>query len=125
MSNFRTCPETGFKIDLDAEKLIKWNAVTGVVFLLVGGFFGLLVALTRWPSVHLLPADLFYLALTAHGVDILLVWIIFFEMALLYFCSSVLLQCRVATPKIGWLAYWLMLGGAALATWLFLWANRA
>jgi len=114
MSSYRTCPETGFKIDLDAEKLIKWNAVTAVVFLLVGGFFGLLVGLTRWPSVHLLPADLFYLALTAHGVDILLIWVIFFEMALLYFCSSVLLQCRVATPKLGWLAYWLMLIGAAI-----------
>ncbi|MCW9034838.1 MAG: cbb3-type cytochrome c oxidase subunit I [Rhodospirillales bacterium] len=111
---YRTCPDTGFKIDLNADKLIKWNAVSAVVFLLIGGFFGLLVALTRWPTVHLLDAELFYLALTAHGVDILLVWLIFFEMALLYFCSSVLLQCRLATPKFGWLAYWLMLGGAAM-----------
>lgn len=111
---YRTCPDTGFKIDVNADKLIKWNAVTGVVFLLVGGLFGLLVALTRWPTVHLLPADLFYLALTAHGVDILLVWIIFFEMALLYFCSTVLLQCRLPAPKLGWMSYWLMLFGAAI-----------
>ena len=112
MANFRTCPDTGFKIDLQADKLIKWNAVTAVVFLLVGGLFGLLVALTRWPAVHLLDADLFYLALTAHGLDVLLVWCIFFEMALLYFCSAILLNARLAWPQFAWVGYWLMLVGA-------------
>mgnify|MGYP000561975388 CR=1 FL=1 len=115
MAEFRTCPDTGFKIDLNADKLIKWNAVTAVVFLLIGGFFGLLVALTRWPAVHLLPADWFYLALTAHGLDVLLVWIIFFEMALLYFASAILLNSRLALPKIGWIAYWMMLIGAVIS----------
>ncbi|MDH5772912.1 MAG: cbb3-type cytochrome c oxidase subunit I, partial [Rhodospirillaceae bacterium] len=114
MANFRTCPDTGFKIDLQADKLIKWNAVTAVVFLLIGGLFGLLVALTRWPAVHLLDADLFYLALTAHGLDVLLVWIIFFEMALLYFTSAILLNSRLAMPKVAWLGYWLMLIGALI-----------
>lgn len=114
MANFRTCPDTGFKIDLQADSLIKWNAVTAVVFLLVGGLFGLLVALTRWPAVHLLDADLFYLALTAHGFDVLLVWCIFFEMALLYFCSAILLNSRLALPKFAWAGYWLMLIGAVM-----------
>ena len=58
---FRVCPDTGFKVFDTTEKLIKINAVVAVVFLAVGGLFGLLVALTRWPAVHLLPADLFYL----------------------------------------------------------------
>jgi len=62
---FRTCPDTGLKVHSQAEALIKANAVVAVVFLAVGGFFGLLVALTRWPAVHLLPADWFYLVLTA------------------------------------------------------------
>ncbi|MBL6957787.1 MAG: cbb3-type cytochrome c oxidase subunit I [Rhodospirillales bacterium] len=115
MSNdFRTCPDTGFKIHLPADKLIKWNAVTAIVFLLIGGIFGLLVALTRWPAVHILPPDLFYLALTAHGLDVLLVWVIFFEIALLYFTSAVLLNARLVGPKLGWLAYVLMLGGALM-----------
>ena len=98
-TEFRTCPTTGLKVDLAAEKLIKVNAVAAVVFLAIGGLFGLLVALTRWPEVHLLPADWFYLALTAHGLDVLLVWIIFFEMAVLYFASAVLLGSRIAAPK--------------------------
>lgn len=114
-SEFRTCPDTGLRIHLPAEKLMKANAVAAVVFLLIGGIFGLAVALTRWPAVHLLPAEWFYIALTAHGVDILVVWIIFFEMAVLYFTSTVLLNSRLATPKVGWVAFALMLIGAVMA----------
>ncbi|MCY4565987.1 MAG: cbb3-type cytochrome c oxidase subunit I [Gammaproteobacteria bacterium] len=114
-AEFRTCPDTGLKVDLAAEKLIRWNAVVAVVFLAVGGFFGLLVALTRWPAVHLLPAEWFYLALTAHGADVLLFWIIFFEIAILYFASAILLNCRLATPRVAWVGFWLMLAGALLA----------
>ncbi|MBT7744136.1 MAG: cytochrome C oxidase subunit I [Alphaproteobacteria bacterium] len=108
------CPETGLFFDDQAEKLIKWNAVTGVVFLLVGGAFGVLMALTRWTEVHILPADWFYLLLTAHGLDALIVWIIFFEMAVLYLASSTLLKVRLAAPKWAWLGYWLMLIGAVI-----------
>ena len=91
-THFRTCPTTGLKIDRSAENLIKANAVVAVVFLLIGGLFGLSIALTRWPAVHLLPADWFYLALTAHGFGVLLVWSIFFEMGVLLVASAVLLN---------------------------------
>jgi len=113
-AKFRTCPATGLKIDIAAQNLIKANAVAAIVFLAVGGVLGLLVALTRWPAVHLLDADMFYLVLTAHGLDVLLVWIIFFEMAVLYFCSAILLNCRIAAPKVAWLGFAMMLGGAIL-----------
>ena len=103
-ARFRTCPATGLKVDLAAERLIKVNAVAAVVFLAIGGLFGLLVALTRWPAVHLLPFDWFYLILTAHGLDVLLFWIIFFEIAVLYFASAVILSCRIAAPRWAWLA---------------------
>ncbi len=110
--DYRLCPETGLKINRQAEMLIKANAVVAVVFLAIGGFFGLLVALTRWQAVHLLPAELFYLVLTAHGADVLLFWILFFEIAILYFASAVLLNSRLATPKIAWAAFAMMLIGA-------------
>ena len=99
------------QIDLAAQPLIKVNAVAAVVFLAIGGVFGLLVALTRWPEVHLLSADVFYLVLTAHGLDVLLLWIIFFEIVVLYFAATVLLNCRLATPKLAWLAFVLMVAG--------------
>jgi len=111
---FRVCPNTGLRIFRATENLIKANAVVAVVFLAVGGLFGLMVALTRWPAVHLLPADWFYLVLTAHGLDVLLVWIIFFEIAVLYFASSVLLNSRLAAPNVAWSAFALMLIGAVM-----------
>ena len=112
---YRTCQYTGLKVDIAAQSLIKANAVAAVVFLAVGGLMGLLVALTRWPAVHLLPAEWFYLVLTGHGANVLLFWIIFFEMAVLYFASAVLLNCRLAAPKIAWLGFVLMVAGAVLA----------
>ena len=113
-AKFRTCPATGLQVDLAAERLIKANAVVAIVFLAIGGLMGLLVALTRWPAVHLLSADMFYLILTAHGLNVLLVWIIFFEIAVLYFASAILLNCRLATPRLAWVAFALMLIGALL-----------
>src|SRR5262249_21320539 len=111
----RTRQYTGLKVELAAQKLIIANAVAAVVFLAVGGLMGLLVALTRWPAVHLLPSDWFYLILTAHGANVLLFWIIFFEIAVLYIASAVLLNSGPAAPKRGWLGFVLMIVGA-LAT---------
>ena len=111
-ATYRVCPDTGLQFHKSAETLMKVNAVAGVLCLLAGGILALLVTLTRWPAVHLLPADMFYLALTAHGIDMLIFWIIFFEMAILYFCSSTLLRCRLATPRMAWLAFALMVIGA-------------
>lgn len=111
---FRICPKTGLKIHRPAETLIKANAVLAVVMLLVGGLFALLIALTRWPAVHLLPSQFYYKFLTLHGIDALLAWIIFFEIAGLYFGSAVLLNSRIAAPKVGWLALILMLVGGGL-----------
>jgi cytochrome c oxidase subunit 1 len=124
-SDFRTCPTTGLKIHLPAENLIKANAVVAVVFLAIGGLFGLLAALTRWQAVHILPADWFYLALTAHGLDALLVWIIFFEIAVLYFASAILLNSRLAAPKVAWAAFWLMLVGALIVNVAVLQGNSS
>ncbi len=112
--NFRTCPSTGLVYHEAADKLIRWNAVAAVVSLLVGGILALLVTLTRWPAVHLLPPDWFYLTLTAHGLNMLVFWIIFFEIAVLYFAASVLLKCRLATPGMAWAGFWLMILGAII-----------
>jgi len=108
---FRTCPRSGLQFHQSAETLIKVNAVAAVVTLLIGGVLALLILLTRWQAIHLIQADDFYLYLTAHGLDMLVVWIIFFEMAVLYFCSSTLLKSRLATPKIAWLGFALMVIG--------------
>jgi len=113
-TTYRTCPRSGLQFEAQAESLMKINAVTAVVALLVGGLLAIGVVLTRWPAVHWLAADTFYMVLTAHGIDMLIFWIIFFEIAVLYFASSTLLRCRLAMPKVAWVAYVLMLVGAVM-----------
>jgi len=114
MAQFRICPDTGFYFDKSAESLMKANAVAGAVALLVAGIMALGVVLTRWQEVHLLPADLFYQVLTQHGINALIFWIIFFEMAVLYFASSTLLRTRLAAPRWAWTGFALMLTGAVM-----------
>ena len=114
MARFRVCPDSGFFFDKSAESLIKSNAVAAAIFLLIAGILALGVVMTRWQEVHLLPADMFYQALTAHGINALIFWIIFFEMAILYFASSTLLRCRLASPKWAWAGFVLMIVGAVM-----------
>ena len=114
MAQFRVCPDSGFYFDKSAESLMKVNAVAAAVSLLVAGIFALGVILTRWQEIHLLPADLFYQALTAHGLNALIFWVIFFEMAILYFASSTLLRTRLAAPRWAWLGFALMIIGAVM-----------
>jgi len=114
MAQFRVCPDSGFYFDKSAESLMKANAVAGAVCLLVAGILALGVILTRWQEVHLLPADLFYQVLTGHGINALIFWIIFFEMAILYFASSTLLRSRLAAPGWAWAGFALMIIGAVM-----------
>jgi cytochrome c oxidase subunit 1 len=114
-ATFRVCPVTTYRVDLAAERLIIANAVAAVVFLLIGGLAALLIALTRWQAIHLLGPVWFYRLLTAHGLDMLVVWIVFFEVAGLYFGGAVMLNARIVTPVLGWVAFIVMLVGALLA----------
>ncbi len=124
MNPFRKCPTTGLQVHRTADQLIKANAVVATVALLVGGVAALLVLLTRWEAVLLLEADMFYRMLTVHGMNMLIFFIIFFEMAVLYFASAVLLNCRVPAPKTGWIAFVLMVVGALMVEWT-MWTGRA
>src|SRR6266545_2252892 len=111
---FRTCAQTGLKVHNQAERLIRANAVAGVFAILFGGIAAVLVLLTRWPAVHLLDPTSFYRALTFHGINMLIFCIIFFEIAVLYFAGPIVLGSRLAWPRIGWVAFGLMVAGSLL-----------
>ncbi|GMQ99367.1 MAG: b(o/a)3-type cytochrome-c oxidase subunit 1 [Zetaproteobacteria bacterium] len=114
--DFITCPDTGQNLNKPVISLAKANIFTAVVFLLAGGALGLLVALTRWPAIHILPSELFYIALTGHGAAVLLFWCHFFEVGVAYYFVTSPINARLATPKLAWFSFWLMLIGAAMAT---------
>ncbi len=113
-ARFRTCAQTGFRVHDQAERLIRVHAVAGVLAILLGGIAAVGVLLTRWPAVHLLDPVLYYRALTFHGINMLIFWIIFFEIAILYFAGPILLGSRVAWPRVGWAGFALMAAGSVL-----------
>ncbi|MBA4072232.1 MAG: cytochrome c oxidase subunit I [Gemmatimonas sp.] len=118
------CPATGRVIATSAESLIKVNAVVAVVALLIGAIAALLLVLTRWQAVHLLPAEWYYRILGVHGMNMLIFFIIYFEMAVLWFASTVLLNARPANPKLGWFSFGLMMAGTLMVEWAQ-WTGRA
>jgi len=124
VSASRTCPVTGRTIYRSAEQLIKANAVVSVVSLLIGAIAALLLVLTRWQAVHLLPADWYYRLLGVHGMNMLIFFIIYFEMAVLWFSSTILLNSRPAAPRLGWFNFGLMLLGTLIVEWAQ-WSGRA
>ncbi len=124
MNTFRQCPVTGRQIHLPGEQLVKANAVVSVVALLIGAIAAILLVLTRWQAVHLLPAEWFYRVLTAHGMSMLIFFIIFFEMAVLQFTSTALLNARAVAIKLSWSAFGLMVGGAVMVETM-IWSGKA
>jgi cytochrome c oxidase subunit I len=116
----RTCDTTGLKVCLNASLFVKLNAVVAAVFLLLGGVAALLLALTRAPAIHLLPADWYYRLLTFHGLNMLIFWILFFEMAILAFVPTALLGTRLFSKKIAWASFAQMFIGAVVVDVLVL-----
>ncbi len=116
-AKFRVCPTTKLRVHSQADALIKANAVVATVALLIGGIAAILVLLTRWQAVHLLDAAMFDRVLTIHGMNMLIFFILFFEMAVLYFAGPVLLNRRVPAPKLAWTGFALMVLGALMVEW--------
>jgi cytochrome c oxidase subunit 1 len=59
-----TCLTTRLRVHRSVVPPLMANAVTAVVFLLVGGILALL---TRWEAVHLLTPEWYYIVLTLHS----------------------------------------------------------
>ena len=121
---FRTCQSTGRKIDLGAEGLVKAHAVASIVALLIGAVAAVLIVLTRWQAVHLLPAEWFYRILGVHGMSMLIFFIIFFEVAVLHFTSTALINARGCLPKTSWAGFALMVIGAVMVETM-MWSGKA
>jgi cytochrome c oxidase subunit 1 len=120
----RRCSVTGLVLHKSSEALVRVNGVVAIVFLLVGTLAALLLALTRWQAVHLLEPVWYYRILTLHGMNMRIFFILFFEMAILYFAGPVLLGSRQPAPRLAWGAFALMLVGA-LTTNATILAGRA
>jgi len=110
----RICQATGLVVDVAAEKVIAANVVAAIVFMVLGGVSSVLVELTRAEWLQAMAPGLYYRALTLHGMNMLIYWIIFFEVACLYFGCSIVLNSRLVGVRLAWGAFGLMLAGALL-----------
>jgi len=110
--SFRACNVTGYQVYTPAQRLILFHAVAAVLSLALGGTLALLMALTRWQAVQLLPAETYYRVVSTHGVVMLVFWIVFFEIGALIFGSTVLLNARLTGVRFAWTYSVLMAVGA-------------
>lgn len=113
---FRTCPVTDFKVERNGARLALANAVTAVVVLASGGVMALLIALQRQGLVPL-SNDWWYRLVSAHGVTMLLFWLLLFEVAALYWGSTMLLNARMRAPRLAWGVFAMMVAGMVLVWW--------
>jgi cytochrome c oxidase subunit I len=116
----RICDTTGLPICLDAQFFIRINAVLAIVCLLIGGIGAVLLALTRWQTIHLLRVDWFYRILTLHGLNMLIFWILFLEVAILYYVVTSLLNVKLFSRKVAWASLGMMFAGAAMVNTIIL-----
>ncbi|GAA5336786.1 cbb3-type cytochrome c oxidase subunit I [Thermus antranikianii] len=114
----RTCPATGLRLFSTAETLVKINAVVAVVFLLLGFLWVIPSIINRVLGPGVVSPQLYYQATFLHGWNMLIFWILFFEVALLYFAASALLKTPLRFPGLAWGGFWLMLLGAVLINYL-------
>ncbi len=110
----RSCETTGLPLCAVSSRFVRWHAVAAVVFLLIGGIGAILLALTRWPAVHLLSPPWYYRVLTLHGLNMLIFWILNFEVAILYFVGTTLLNSRLYSAALAWVGFLLMIAGAII-----------
>ena len=108
---FRTCPVTGLRCHIPALRLIVANFAMALISVVIGGIAAIFVGLSRSSLVLLKDPVQYYMWLTAHGFNMLIFWIVWFEVALLYFVSTVLLNAPIFSAKLGWAAFAIQLIG--------------
>jgi len=97
------------------DGLIKLGLYVSYVALALGALFGLLQVLERIPGVTIVSAGTYYLALTAHGVLMALVFTTFFIMSLATYVVTRELGMDTYSPKLNRLSYALVALGTVMA----------
>ena len=123
---FRVCPETTFRVHTPTEPLIVFNAVIAVLCLSIGGITALLMGLHKSPEQAwsiLSSAEAYYRTVNIHGFNMLIFWVVWFEVAAMYFVSTVLLNSPLYSNKLGWGAFATMLSGTVGLNYLMIFGS--
>jgi cytochrome c oxidase subunit I len=117
---FTTCDVTRFRLERSGRRLALANGVAGVVLLAFAGVLALLVATQRLEVITFISEDMWYRLLAAHGTTALLYWLLFFEVAGLYWGSTVLLNAPMRAPRLAWGVFGAMVLGVLMSEYAML-----
>ena len=117
---FRTCAVTDFQIERNGNRLALAHGVAAVVLLAIGGLMALLVALQRLDAFQFISDDWWYRLVATHGTVMLIFWMLFFEVAALYWGSTMLINAPARLPRVAWAAFALMVVGVVVAITMML-----
>ncbi len=115
---FRVCPKTNFRVFRKAEPLMIANAVVAVLALAIGGVAALIMGIHKMPiRFSFIDNSTYYQVVNIHGINMLILWIVWFEIAAVYFASTAMLNSKMASMRLGWGAFALMLLGTLMLEW--------
>jgi cytochrome c oxidase subunit I len=117
---YTTCDVTELRMEESGRRLALANGVAGVVLLAIAGTMALLVATQRLEVVTFISDDVWYRLVAAHGTTALLYWLLFFEVAGLYWGSTALLGAPMRVPRLAWGVFGLMVAGVAISEFAML-----
>ncbi|MHA2030206.1 MAG: hypothetical protein ACW99Q_12490 [Candidatus Kariarchaeaceae archaeon] len=100
---FRVCPVTSFRVDRSSELLMVGHAVIAVLCLALGGLAALYIGLHKMPAdapgfLAVEDAD-YYKWVEVHGFNMLIFWIVWFEVAAGYFVATAILNSKLYSQK--------------------------
>lgn len=100
------------QVDSGHRRLLGAFFGTAIASLGLGGAMAVILVVARTPAIAFQNSNLFYQALTAHGLLTFVFWFIFFQTALLIAAGTVLLKGRkLWSLRLAWAAFALMLAG--------------
>ncbi len=102
------------------NKLASWNIILALSALFIGGLFGPLqklqnVGLNFYPALNEIGIKSYYQGLSLHGVLNALVWTTFFIVGFFTFAIPRSLEKELKYPRLGWVAFVLMVLGVLMA----------
>jgi Heme/copper-type cytochrome/quinol oxidases, subunit 1 len=123
MEQFVISPLAGLKVYRTARKFIILNLIMALISVSIGGIAAIFVASGRSQIdtlisiLNLNPMN-YYAWLTLHGMNMLIFWILWAEVAILYFLSTVILNNDIYPAKLAWTSFFTMVIGQAMIEYI-------
>ena len=123
MEQFVISSLAGLKVYRTARKFIILNLIMALISVSIGGIAAIFVASGRSQidiliSILNLGSMNYYAWLTLHGMNMLIFWMLWAEVAILYFASTVILNNDIYPVKLAWASFFTMVIGQVMIEYI-------